>query len=224
MGPHKGLGTRHNVLHWGCGAKEARISEAFWNRFLYYLTADERMGDVMHEVVDADQLLYTLDPMRLAQPRSPETPCTAPARLRIGPDWLAYASNWFTEWERTQNTKYRDKIERGMESINSLPHGIFSGPKALGYDPATGIITWEGDSAMQNTNHLLPIMGGFEMMVEMMLSMPFAENKESKATAEMWQQTWLDMCSNYKEKALRISRNNFRIPRLQAYAYWFTGK
>ena len=87
MGPHKGLGTRHNVLHWGCGAKEARISEAFWNRFLYYLTADERMGDVMHEVVDADQLLYTLDPMRLAQPRSPETPCTAPARLRIGPDW-----------------------------------------------------------------------------------------------------------------------------------------
>ena len=224
MGPHKGLGTRHNVLHWGCGAKEARISEAFWNRFLYYLTADERMGDVMHEVVDADQLLYTLDPMRLAQPRSPETPCTAPARLRIGPDWLAYASNWFTEWERTQNTKYRDKIERGMKSISNLPHGIFSGPKALGYDPATGIVTWEGDTAMQNTNHLLPIMGGFEMMVEMMLSMPFADNKESKATAEKWQQTWLDMCCDYKEKALKISQNKFRIPRLQAYAYWFTGK
>ena len=224
IGPHKGLGTRHNVLHWGCGAKEARISEAFWNRFLYYLTADERMGDVMHEVVDADQLLYTLDPMRLAQPRSPETPCTAPARLRIGPDWLAYASNWFTEWERTQNTTYRDKIERGMESINSLPHGIFSGPKALGYDPATGIITWEGDTAMQNTNHLLPLMGGFEMMTEMMLSMPFADKKESKAVAEKWQQTWLDMCCEYKEKALTISRNNFRIPRLQAYAYWFTGK
>ena len=224
MGPHKGLGTRHNVLHWGCGAKEARISEAFWNRFLYYLTADERMGDVMHEVVDADQLLYTLDPMRLAQPRSPETPCTAPARLRIGPDWLAYASNWFTEWERTQNTKYRDKIERGMESINSLPHGIFSGPKALGYDPATGIITWEGDTAMQNTNHLLPLMGGFEMMTEMMLSMPFTDKKESKTIAEKWQQTWLDMCCEYKEKALKISRNVFRIPRLQAYAYWFTGK
>ena len=224
MGPHKGLGTRHNVLHWGCGAKEARISEAFWNRFLYYLTADERMGDVMHEVVDADQLLYTLDPMRLAQPRSAKTPCTAPARLRIGPDWLAYASNWFTEWERTQNTKYRDKIERGMESICNMPHGIFSGPKALGYDPATGIITWEGDSAMQNTNHLLPLMGGFEMMVEMMLSMPFSNKDESKTVAEKWQQTWLKMCCEYKEKALQISNNKFRIPRLQAYAYWFTGK
>ena len=216
-GPHKGLGTRHNVLHWGCGAKEARISEAFWNRFLYYLTADERLGDVMHEVADADQLLYTLDPMRLAQPRSADTPCTAPARLRIGPDWLAYASNWFTEWERTLNPTYKEKIERGMQSISSLPHGIFSGPKALGYDPATGILTWEGDTAMQNTNHLLPIMGGFEMMNEMFLS--FNENDNDNR----WRQTWLDFCCQYKEKAWEISKNKFRIPRLQGYAYWYTG-
>lgn len=216
-GPHKGLGTRHNVLHWGCGAKEARISEAFWNRFLYYLTADERLGDVMHEVADADQLLYTLDPMRLAQPRSANTPCTAPARLRIGPDWLAYASNWFTEWERTLNPTYKEKIERGMQSISNLPHGIFSGPKALGYDPATGILTWEGDTAMQNTNHLLPIMGGFEMMNEMFLS--FNENDNDNR----WRQTWLDFCCQYKEKAWEISKNKFRIPRLQGYAYWYTG-
>ena len=214
LGPHKGLGTRHNVLHWGCGAKEARISEAFWNRFMYYLTADERLGDLMHEVTDADQLLYTLDPMRLAQPRSAATPCTAPARLRIGPDWLAYASNWFTEWERTLNSTYRDKIERGMQSISALPHGIFSGPKALGYDPATGIITWEGDTAMQNTNHLLPIMGGFEMMNEMMMSL----------NVKTWRQTWLDYCCQYKEKAWDISKNKFRIPRLQGYAWWYTGK
>ena len=57
---------------------------------------------------------YDLDPMRLAQPRS-EYPCTAPARLRIGPDWLAYAGNWMTEWERTGNTTYRDKIIAGMK-------------------------------------------------------------------------------------------------------------
>ena len=231
LGPHKGLGTRHNVLHWGCGAKEARISKAFWNRFMYYLTADERLGDLLHEVVDADQLLYTLDPMRLAQPRSAATPCTAPARLRIGPDWLAYASNWFTEWERTLNNAYRDKIVRGMQSISSLPHGIFSGPKALGYDPATGIITWEGDTAMQNTNHLLPIMGGFEMMNEMMLSFNDNDNSASRFTREdnangnnkNWRQTWLDFCCQYKEKAWNISKNKFRIPRLQGYAWWYTG-
>ncbi|MDO4931145.1 MAG: DUF6250 domain-containing protein [Prevotellaceae bacterium] len=213
-GPHAGLGTRHNVLHWGCGAKEARISQAFWNRFLYYLTADERMGDVMHEVVDADQLLYRLDPMRLAQPRSDKYPCTAPARLRVGPDWLAYAANWFTEWERTGDARYRDKILAGMRSIAAMPHGLFSGPKALGYDPATGVVSWEGDSAVQNTNHLLPIMGGFEMMNEMMLSL----------TTPEWSRAWLQHAVEYKHKALTISRNHFRIPRLQAYAWWHTGR
>ena len=213
-GPHRGLGTRHNVLHWGCGAKEARISQAFLNRFLYYLTADERAGDLITEVRDADQLLYSLDPMRLAQPRSERYPCTAPARLRIGPDWLAYAGNWFTEWERTGNIAYRDKLLAGMRSISAMPHGIFSGPKALGYDPATGIITWEGDTAEVNTNHLLSIMGGFEMMNEIMLSL----------TTPEWSKTWLTHASHYKEKAIEISRNHFRIPRLKAYAYWQTGK
>ena len=104
IGPNAGLGSRHNVSHWGCGAKEARISHAAWNCFYYYLTTDERCGDLMTEVKDADHKLYDLDPMRLAQPRS-EYPCTAPARLRIGPDWLAYAGNWMTEWERTGNNR-----------------------------------------------------------------------------------------------------------------------
>lgn len=120
IGPNAGLGSRHNVSHWGCGAKEARISQAAWNRFYYYLTTDDRCGDLMTEVKDADQKLYTLDPMRLAQPRS-QYPCTAPARLCIGPDWLAYAGNWMTEWERTGNTVYRDKIIAGMKILWHCP-------------------------------------------------------------------------------------------------------
>ncbi len=212
-GPHSGLGSRHNVSHWGCGAKEARISQAFWNRFLHYLTADERAGDLMTEVRDADTLLYTLDPMRSAQPRSAQYPCTAPARLRIGPDWMAYAGNWFTEWERTGNPRYLDKILAGMKSIAALPHGLFSGPKALGYNPATGIVTWEGDSAVQNTNHLMTIMGGFEMMNEMMLSIDCKE----------WNKAWLEHATQYKKKAWEISKNKFKIPRLQAYTFWKTG-
>ena len=125
------------------------------------------MGDLMTAVRDADQKLYKIDPMRLAEPRS-KYPCTAPARLRIGPDWLAYAGNWMTEWERTGNTKYRDKILTGMKSIGALRHGIFTGNLALGYDPATGVISFEGDTAKQSTNHLVTIMGGFEMMNELM--------------------------------------------------------
>lgn len=212
-GTHAGLGTRHNVLHWGCGAKEARISQAFWNRFMYYLTADERLGDIMREVRDADTLLYTLDPLRLAQPRSEQYPCTAPARLRIGPDWLAYAGNWFTEWERTGNTHYRDKILTGMKSISDMPHGLFSGPLALGYDPATGILSWEGDTAVQHTNHLCTIMGGFEFMNEMMISI---DNKP-------WERVWLDHAVNYRQKAKEITHNSFPCPRLGLYAFWQTG-
>ncbi len=207
LGPNAGLGSRHNVSHWGCGSKEARISQAAWNRFYYYLTTDERCGDLMHAATDADQMLYTLDPMRLAEPRG-LYPCTAPARLRIGPDWLAYAGNWMTEWERTGNTKYRDKIVKGMESINALPSRIFTGPLALGYDPATGVITSEADPKLQVTNHLMPIMGGFEMMNEMMRMLPIPE----------WQDTWLDYAKNYKQKAIELAHNRFRISRLQAYA------
>ena len=208
-GSNNMLGSRHNVSHWGCGAKEARISQAAWNRFYFYLTADERCGELMREVKDADQKLYTLDPMRLAQPRG-LYPCTAPARLRIGPDWLAYAGNWMTEWERTKNSKYRDKIVAGMESIAALRHGIFSGPKALGFDPSTGIITNECDTALQNTNHLLTIMGGFEVMNEMMEMIDLPE----------WNRTWLNHARDYKRKALEISNNHFLIPRLSAYAGW----
>ena len=67
IGPFAPMGSRHNVTHWGCGAKEARISQAAFNRFYFYLTTDERTGDLMREQVDADTLLYHLDPMRLSR-------------------------------------------------------------------------------------------------------------------------------------------------------------
>ncbi len=213
LGENAGLGSRHNVSHWGCGAKEARISQAAWNRFYYYLTTDERSGDLMTEVKDSEQKLYTLDPMRLAEPRE-QYPCTAPARLRVGPDWLAYAGNWMTEWERTRNTAYRDKILAGMESISALPNGLFTGPKALGFDPKTGIISYEGDPAMQNTNHLMTIMGGFEIMNEMqrMIHLP------------AWEKAWLDHAALYKKQAMDISGNGFRISRLLSYAAYLERK
>ena len=211
IGPNAGLGSRHNVSHWGCGAKEARISQAAWNRFYYYLTTDDRCGDLMTEVKDADQKLYTLDPMRLAQPRS-QYPCTAPARLRIGPDWLAYAGNWMTEWERTGNTVYRDKIIAGMKSIVALPNRIFTGPLALGYDPATGIITSECDPKLESTNHLMTIMGGFEVMNEMIRMVDYPE----------WNEAWLDLAARYKQKAWELRKNRFRISRLLGYAAYHT--
>ena len=209
IGPFAPLGSRHNVSHWGCGAKEARISQSAFLRYHYYLTADERLVDLMHAQTDADTLLYHLDPMRLAEPRS-KFPCLAPARLRIGPDWVAYAGNWMTEWERTGNTYYRDKIMAGLQSIATLTDGLFTGNKALGYDPATGRISYDGPAMLRNTNHLLSIMGGFEVMNELM---PMTRCKE-------FEHAWLNHARRYREMALKVSKNHFPVRRLDAYAAW----
>ena len=167
IGEMAGLGSRHNVSHWGCGAKESRVGQAWWKRFYYYLTTDERMGDIMSEVVDADNSVLKYDPLRLAQPRD-IFPTTQPTRLRWGPDWISFAGNWYTEWERTGNKKYLDKIITGMDCLAALPNGLFTGRGPFGYDPETGKITYEGEPQwIDNGNHLANIMGGFEIMMEM---------------------------------------------------------
>ena len=165
LGRFAGLGSRHNVRHWGCGAKEPRISQAAYRRFYYYLTTDERTGDLMRAVVDVDYSLLQLDPMRLASPAVPGNPY--PARARGGPDWLAFVGNWMTEWERTGETKYRDKILAGMDSIAAMPYGFLSGPNQLyGYDPSTGkMVPLVADGF--GVYNLTTIMGGAEVVFEL---------------------------------------------------------
>jgi hypothetical protein len=134
-GRFAGLGSRHNVSHWGDGAKEARISESFTKRFAYYLTADELLGDLIRASLRADTTLLTVEPLREVLP--PQT--VAPTRLRIGPDWYALVSNWMTEWERTGDARWRDRIVTGMRDIATFPAGLFTGEAggAVGFDPAT---------------------------------------------------------------------------------------
>ncbi|MBW2561982.1 MAG: hypothetical protein JRE40_14175 [Deltaproteobacteria bacterium] len=135
IAPLAGLGSRHNVRHWGRGAKEARISQAGYRRYYYYLTADERTGDVMREMLQADDRLIQFDPMRLAQPRT-EAEKIYPTRLCLGLNWFALVTNWMTEWERTQNTVWRDKIYAGMDSLCKMPLGLRTGKNlVMGYDP-----------------------------------------------------------------------------------------
>ena len=84
------LGSRHNVRHWGCGAKEVRISMAGHHRFFYYLTADERTGDVMDFVKDADYATINgRDPMGSYFETHEKY-----SHIRVGPDWSAFVINW----------------------------------------------------------------------------------------------------------------------------------
>ena len=183
LGRFAGLGSRHNVRHWGCGAKEARISQAAYRRFLYYLTTDERTGDIMHEVVNADYKAAEYDPMRLAQPITPAEQKVAPGRVRFGPDWLAFTGNWMTEWERTGDTKWRDKILAGVDSFAKMPFGLRSGKNLVyGYDPATGRLFQLSDEV--GDYNLVTIMGGGEVVFEL----------NELLNDKRWDRLWLQYC------------------------------
>ena len=115
-----------------------------------------------------------------------------------------------TEWERTGNRRYADKIKTGLQSMANLKHGLFTGNKALGYDPASGRITYDGPDSLLNTNHLCTIMGGFEVMNELMVMLP----------SPQFESTWLDHARRYREMAMKVSGNKFPVRRLDAYAAW----
>jgi RNase P/RNase MRP subunit p29 len=216
IGEMKGLGTRHNVSHWGCGAKEARVGQAAWKRFYYYLTTDERSGDLMRESLDAEKSIQKYEPLRIAQPRD-KFPYYGPTRLRWGPDWLALAGNWMTEWERTGNIVYRNKILAGLESLSKLPDNLFTGPNGLSYDPATGRMWYDGIQGVTNKAHLPTIMGGYEILMEMFDMIDY----------KPFRKTFTEYCRHYSmpgNSAERTAKTrnwgdiNFRTPRLTAFA------
>ncbi len=159
-GRFKGLGSRHNVSHWGCGAKEARISEAWLKRFYYYLTADDRTGDLMREVLTVDETIAKIQPLRHELNRADE-----PILYRIGPDWLALASNWMTEWERTGDTRYRDYVLAGMKSIGAMPEAFVS-RQAFRLDPKTKELFDVGEPNLK-AGEFLDLFGGDQIMVEL---------------------------------------------------------
>ncbi len=162
IGSLAGLGSRHNVRHWGCGSKEVRESQAAYRRFYYYLTTDERTGDMMREVAQtADNALVELDPLRLILGKT-----QYPTHARVGPDWLALVGNWMTEWERTGDKQWRNKIMEGVNSFAKMSNGFFSGEQgAFGYDPATKRMYQLNDTI--GTIHLSVLMGGPEVVYEL---------------------------------------------------------
>jgi hypothetical protein len=223
LGRFAGLGSRHAVRHWGDGAKEARISQAGYHRFYYYLTTDERTGDVMREVLNADYKTVEFDPMREARPITAREKAIAPTRVRLGPDWLAFIGNWMTEWERTGDTRWRDKIMAGVNSMAAMPLGMRTGRNlVMGYDPATGRLSALDDEA--GTYNLATIMGGAEVAFQLsqMLDDP------------TWNRLWLQYCRLYsapKEMILRdmqtgaegMDGSYARDGRLAGWVYYKTG-
>ncbi len=218
LGPFAGLGSRHNVVHWGDSAKQVRVSLSEYRRMFYYLTADERIGDLMRLVLDSDYKLIEINPVRKL-PNQPPNPY--PANAAFGPDWFAFASNWLTEWERTGSTKYRDKIITGMKCLGAMPHGLFSGER-FGYDPKTGML-YNIDGDQLSVSHLSCVFGGIEIAAELISLLDVPE----------FEKAWLQYATLYsapheeQEKALgqhfKLNVLTTAHSRMTAYAAWKKG-
>lgn len=161
IGEYKGLGSRHNILHWGCGCKEARIGMAGHHRFTYYLTGDYRIGDILDDAADADFSLLNIDPLRTMYTKEE---MTYPTHARTGPDWSSFCSNWLTAWERHNDKKYRDKIITGIEDIKKSPLKLISGAD-YEYNPATSHLKYIGE--IKTGSHLAICMGSIQTWLEL---------------------------------------------------------
>ncbi|KAJ7682563.1 hypothetical protein DFH06DRAFT_1161543 [Mycena polygramma] len=182
-GPFAGLGSRHNVNHWGDGAKEARVAGSTLKRPFYYLTADELVGDIMDFSLQAGETIMTWDPLRKVFP--PPDPA-GPGRLRIGPDWTTLAGNWFTKWERTNDPQWLEKIKIGMSDIGGFKFGLFTGNvAAVGWNAATSHMVDEGGEGLGSYNLMMPFGGG-EFLME---AMDLLADEEPEFDA-----AWIDFC------------------------------
>jgi hypothetical protein len=173
-------------------------------RFYYFLTADERIGDLLHEQLDADLAYDYLQQFngshyvpteaggyRLQNPNGrpaprPEDfgarPATRKVATNLSLEWLCYALNWATEWERTNNVALRDRVLDDMKSMaGNTENGRFRG------------------------RYFDVIFGGPENMFQMerMFDVP-----------EFWS-AWANTC---EEIGRTVSGNQMTGPRMLAYA------
>lgn len=219
-GPFAPLGSRHNVLHWGCSAKQLRISTAANRRMYYYLTGDERVGDLLDEQVDAVVRLQTIIPGRkLPDGGIPgNVPAGDVASVGFGTDWGAIAAAWLTRWERTEDMAIKKKLINSMQTIGDQPHGFFTGSAWLNLENGKFIIN---NDSSPTASHLSAVFGLTEICEELI----------GVVDVPVFTKAWLQYCRLYnatpeeqqKELGQALSKLNLQQghSRLTAYAASF---
>ena len=218
LGRFAPLGSRHNVMHWGCSAKQMRISTAANRRIYYFLTGDERVGDLMNEQVDAVKKLKEIVPVRKLpnvadwRNNSPQKDMIA---VGFGTDWGAVAAAWLTYWERTEDSNIRKKLLNSMMTIAKQPKGFFTGRGWMDLDSGKFAIT---DDTNISVSHLSAVFGLAEICAELIALVDMPEFAEA----------WIDYCRLYnasaedQQRALGKSVDNLNLAqghsRLTAYA------
>jgi hypothetical protein len=185
LGRFAPLGSRHNVMHWGCSAKQLRISTAANRRYYYYLSADERVGDLMREQVEAARTLRRIQPGRkLPGARPLPDPNGERAWLGFGTDWGSIAGAWLTQWERTGDSRLRSRLHESMRTIAAQPRGFLSGGGWMNLE--TGAFDTAGTDAI-SVSHLSAAFGLPEVCAELVELLPIPE----------FERAWVQYCELY---------------------------
>ncbi|MGW1069469.1 exo-rhamnogalacturonan lyase family protein [Streptomyces aureus] len=221
LGQWAGLGTRHGVQHYADSAKQQRIANTTYRRYYYFLTADERVGDLMHANVDSDETFLALDPLRKIR-TEPYTPDRHALSIGFGTDWSGLVSAWLTEWERRgpKWEKARARVLSTMETIAAQPNGFVQGSGL--YDLDTGRFAVAA-APVVGVSHLSAVFGLNELCAELidLFDMP------------AFKTAYLDYCRYFNatkaEQAARYGTNFGTLllfqghSRLDAYAAVQTG-
>lgn len=209
IGRFSPLGSRHNVQHWGCSAKQLRISTAANRRFYYYLTADERIGDLMREQINGDKTLREVVPGRKIGQKPPQNdPDKKLVSMSFGTDWGALASAWLTEWERTGNEQIKNKLLNSMRTIATQPKGFFHGEGIM--EIATGKFALQPVDKI-SVSHLSAVFGLTEICFELVDLIDMPEFKTA----------WLKYCELYNgtdEEQKAYLGKNFKLNLAQGHA------
>jgi hypothetical protein len=218
MGKYKGLGSRHNVRHWGCPCKEARIAMAHHHRYYYYLTGDRRLEDIFEELKDNELSFFNKDPLGDFFDKKD---MVYPSHARSGPDWSSLCSNWMTRWERFNDTAYRDKIVTGIEDLKKAPLQLVSGPD-FEFDPKTCHLRYIGERTTGGC-HLQVCMGAPSVWTEM--AELLGDEEWKNMIAQLGRFYYLPREEQMKESNGLVGDREFSLPfmaaSVAAYGAWY---
>jgi len=191
-GIFKGFGTRHGVQHFSDSSKQLRISNALYKRIYYYLTGDERTGELIQELENCQVALLTLDSHRKVQEHADIPPGFAMAN--IGLDCGPLAASWLTAWERRLDgwTQARDHLRKLLEGLAGLSYGIAN--NAILLNPQTGEVReCPPPTPRYAIKHLSMLFGFPETFTELL---DYAKDEFPNQVRD-FRKVWLSYCKAY---------------------------